>query len=278
MTLSLDDFQRLLGIAALCIGAVYILGGLIVNLHLSRFGVTEYRLLKAKYLAVGLNFLFNTGIAVGLIAIFNLLNPINRPQDLQIRLILSLFAMLFGAAVYYNRRFYTRVKLFLAKFFRRKEQAAAFYVWWLMIFGIGLYPMSLAFPKDLISANIASAAYFNIDLLLAIMISMAGLALATLFFGIELYANPVPTGPDAADLIGTGKLQRVQFVGNSEDIELIKQLGIPLETPNRTIELGLLDETDDYYLVVLHLENEEKAFKIRRELVKAIAYQRKQTD
>ena len=96
--------------------------------------------------------------------------------------------------------------------------------------------------------------------------------LATLYFGVEIYANPVPVGPQSADLIGTGKPQIVQFVGSKDEFELLKQLGIPLETPWLTAKLGLLDEASDYYLIVVHNENGEKAFKINRSSIKGIAY------
>src|SRR5215207_3420209 len=43
---------------AVFLGAVYIIGGLIVNLNLTRRGVVEYQILKVKFLAVGVIFLF----------------------------------------------------------------------------------------------------------------------------------------------------------------------------------------------------------------------------
>lgn len=276
MTFSLDEFQRIIGILALGVGGLYVLGGFIVNLHLSSFGVTEYRLLKAKYLAVGLHFLFSSGIVISLIFIFNLIVPIKSLQDLQIRLIISLIALLLSAAIYYSQTFHTWVKRFWAKFLRQKEQAAVFHTWSLMVFGIGLYPVSLALSYNLIKTIIVNPEYFNLHILLALLEGIAGLALVILYFGVELYANPVPMGPEAVDLIGTGKMQKVQFVGRSEDIKLINQLGIPLETPHRTTELGLLDETDDYYLVVIYKGKEGKAIKVHRELIKGIAYRGKQ--
>ncbi len=40
-------------------GAAYLVGGLVVNLPLSRYGVTEYQILRVKYLVVGLTYLTN---------------------------------------------------------------------------------------------------------------------------------------------------------------------------------------------------------------------------
>jgi hypothetical protein len=275
MTFSLDEIQRIIGLFALSIGGVYLLGGLTVNLHLSRFGVTEYRLLKAKYLAVGLQFLFSSGFAIVLILVFNLIFPVRSFQDLRIRLNISIIALLLSATVYFSPKFHAWLKQFWTKFLRRKEQDVAFQIWWLMIFGIGLYPVSLALSYNWIKADITNPTYINPYILLALLDIIAGLVLITFYWGIEIYANPVPSGPEAADFIGTGKIQKVQFVGKPEDIELIKQLGIPLETPQRTTELGLLDESEDYYLVLVHKGKEEKAIKIHRDLIKGIAYRGK---
>src|SRR4051812_9599239 len=51
--------ETLLSSAGLILGLVYVVGGLIVNLSLSQYGVTGYQVLRAKYLAVGLTFLTN---------------------------------------------------------------------------------------------------------------------------------------------------------------------------------------------------------------------------
>jgi hypothetical protein len=276
MTFSIDEFQKLIGILALGVGGLYILGGFIVNLHLSRFGVTEYRLLKAKYLAVGLQFLFGSSIVMGLIFIFNLIVPIRTLQDLQIRLIVSLIFLLLSTLAYYNQKFHAQIKHFWVKFLRQSEEAAVFHTWSLMMFGMGLFPISLAVSYNSINIITANTEYLHLFILMGLLDGIAGFALVILYFGVELYANPVPMGPEAADFIGTGKMQKVQFVGKSEDIELIKQLGIPLETHCRTTELGLLDETDDYYLVVIYKGEEGKAIKIHRELIKGIAYHGKQ--
>ena len=63
---------------ALALGFIYIVGGLIVNLNLTRRGIVEYQVLKVKYLAVGIIFMFQflgvvlfTLIPVALIFLFS---------------------------------------------------------------------------------------------------------------------------------------------------------------------------------------------------------------
>ena len=58
MTLG-DLIQNIATGSAVFLGITYVIGGLIVNLNLSRRGVVEYQVLKVKYLAVGMIFLFH---------------------------------------------------------------------------------------------------------------------------------------------------------------------------------------------------------------------------
>jgi hypothetical protein len=51
--------ETLVGASALLVGVIYIVGGLIVNLHLANYGVTEYQILRVKYFVVGITFVTN---------------------------------------------------------------------------------------------------------------------------------------------------------------------------------------------------------------------------
>jgi hypothetical protein len=112
----------------------------------------------------------------------------------------------------------------------------------------------------------------DLYLVIAVLYGVAGFALLTLYFGVELYANPIPAGPQATDFIGTGKLQRIRLVGKLEDFELLEKLGVKLDSPQLTSEVGLLDETKDHYLIVVENKGGERAVKIDRELVRGISY------
>ena len=56
-----------ISVSGFALAVVYIVGGLIVNLHLSRYGVTQYQIVKIKYLVVGLTY-FTNYIAVLLLS------------------------------------------------------------------------------------------------------------------------------------------------------------------------------------------------------------------
>lgn len=273
--MSLNDFQTLFSIFAVSVGIVYLIGGLVVNLHLSRYGVSEYKLIKAKYLAVGLNFLFSIGIVVGLVLVINLVFPVKTVATIQRRLVISLFSLFLIAAIYNSKRFHSISKNLLVRVVKRREQVAAFHIWWLTTFGTTLFPISLAISYHLMHSIANDFQYIQRLTLLALLIGFGGLAFSTLYFGVEIYANPVPTGPEAADLIGTGKLQKVKLIIDPKNSKMIKHLGIPMETLYRTSQLGLLDETEDQYLVIIPNNKGGKAAKVSRDLIKGIAYQTK---
>ena len=62
-----EIIQNLATGGAVVLGIIYIIGGLIVNLNLTRRGIVEYQILKVKYLAVGMIFMFQF---FGVIVIF----------------------------------------------------------------------------------------------------------------------------------------------------------------------------------------------------------------
>ncbi len=41
-----SSLESLISFAGVALGATYLVGGLVVNLHLSRYGVTEYQILR----------------------------------------------------------------------------------------------------------------------------------------------------------------------------------------------------------------------------------------
>jgi hypothetical protein len=267
-----DLIQKLAGMLAAIVGLLYIAGGVIVNLYLSRFGVSEYKILKAKYLAVGLNFLISLSLfisVVGIIAVF--IVPVGSPVDLQVRLIISTITLCCFTILYYSQRFRSCLKRLWSRIFKCVDQKISYQFWVFGVMGISLYPVSFAHSYAWATNNIQQ---IELYIGLAMLYSIVGLAILTFYFGIELYASPIPAGPSATDFMGTGKIQRIRMVGRAEDFELLEKLGIALEFPELTAEVGLIDETDDYYLIVIENEKRERAVKIYKDLVKGISYRK----
>ena len=52
-----DQIGQIISIFTASAAAIYILGGFIVNLYLTQYGIVEYQVLQIKFLAVGLMFL-----------------------------------------------------------------------------------------------------------------------------------------------------------------------------------------------------------------------------
>jgi hypothetical protein len=272
MILSLDNIQKILATIALCIGGIYLLGGIIVNLYLARYGFSEYQLVRSKYLAAGLVYIFNTIVVIGLTVVLNVIFPLSSFWGLQLRSLTSFISLMLLAILYYNQKFHLRTKNFLSRYLTKRGLSTGAAIWWLASLGISIYPVSVALSYDWLKRNVPETYHFKLQIVLAILYGVAGFSLMTLYYGLEMYANTLSIGPNTSRFIGTGIKQRVRFVGKPEDIELIKQLGIPTENPQSTAEVFLIDETDNYYLVVLHVGQKEKAAKINRDLVKGIAY------
>ena len=266
----LDMIQEVIGMLAGIVGLLYITGGVIVNLHLSRFGVSEYQILKAKYLAVGLSFLISVLLFVSIVCMVSaFVLPVVSLLNLQVRLTISTLFLFWFTWLYYSQRFRQFLKRLWSRVLKCIEQKAAFHFWVLAVLGISLYPVSFVISDNWTTLNIQR---FGLYSAIAVLYGVVGFALLTLYFGVELYANPIPAGPQAADLIGTGKLQRIRLVGKPEDFELIQKLGVKLDSPQLTSEVGLLDETKDHYLIVVENKRGERAVKIDRGLVKGISY------
>jgi len=102
--------ETLISLAGLALGATYVIGGLIVNLHLSRYGVTQYQILRVKYFVVGLTYFTNFIAILFLAAIPALFVVASNLLLQQIFLIASLLASvgllwLWGKSTH-SRRFF----------------------------------------------------------------------------------------------------------------------------------------------------------------------------
>src|SRR5438105_4060432 len=62
------DIQSIAAVAGFLVGVAYVIGGLIVNIHLSRYGITEYGILRISYLVVGLVY-FVSFAAISILAV-----------------------------------------------------------------------------------------------------------------------------------------------------------------------------------------------------------------
>src|SRR4051812_26951097 len=103
-----EAIQLITSVAALILGVAYITGGLIVNLHLAHYGVTEYEILRVKYLVVGLIYLITTLVTVLVALLASALSLAALPQATNSVLAVLAIISLLASGILLGRRLYAR--------------------------------------------------------------------------------------------------------------------------------------------------------------------------
>jgi hypothetical protein len=197
----LDIVQEVIGMLAGIVGLLYLAGGVIVNLHLSRFGASEYQILKAKYLAVGLSFLISVLLFVGIVWMASVfIFPVVSIFNLQVRLTISTIFLFWFTWLYYSQRFRQFFKRLWCRVFKCVEQKAAFHFWVLAVIGVSVYPVSFMISDNWMALNIQPVGLYSTIALLygvvgsdilkgGILSSIAALLLYLYDYKIHRYKN-----------------------------------------------------------------------------------------
>ncbi len=254
--------QNITTIGALILGSAYVIGGLIVNLHLARYGITEYQVLRVKYLVVGLIFLVTVVFLVMLSAAvdFILLALVATTLN-QLTFASSLVSLLgcIGLFGFWLRERSVRQKRWVSK------------LGWLPIFwvfsGIAyLFPSEVMIRQSLLSlSDTYSVLLFIVAVIIILLTTIAQLY----YYAIYLYGNP-----ETLDPIGMGIPVAVKLAGNEADMILLAHMGIPVNTSDMTDRVLLIDETDAHYIVATGTSPDLHVFKVNKELIKGIVYLR----
>jgi hypothetical protein len=247
------SIETLLSSVGVLLGLVYVVGGLIVNLHLSQYGLTSYQVLRVKYLAVGLTFLLNFASIIFLSAIGAVLILVASETIQQIALIASLL-----------------VSIWLLRLWAGISNAAN-PTWMSWLIWLALGTISIIFPLSWIvrlvlgiQINFASFLVAAEALLAGIMSFVAQLY----FYARRLYGHPNAI-LGAIDPIGMGIPVQVQLAG---DLTLLANLGLPILQDGISNKILLIDETDTHYIVGITLDKGIHAIEVNKDLIKAILY------
>jgi len=258
----IDVLQTILSGSALVLGFTYIVGGLIVNLNLTRRGITEYQILKVKYLVVGLIFLLHSiGVfALGAIPAFFLLAVADNRLIVQL---LNIISMLVASSLIV---IWAKVP---------KDTASIFGQWrfWLFTSALGA-----VFPMMILIRQILAPMFdvYSVVLMVQAVISAVLAFMAQIYhYSVFYYGRPRPTG--ALDPIGIGIPTPVQLACDEDGIALLGSLGVPMTQSGVTGDVLLIDETDKQYIIGLKDVQgqepvEERTLKISKEMVQAILY------
>jgi hypothetical protein len=250
--------------SAVLLGITYIIGGLIVNLNLARRGVVEYQILKVKYLVVGLIFLLQSIGVFGFAALpaFALLLLVNSVLGYQVVNVISMLAAI-GLLVVWSR-YPSNTKSFFVD-----------WKFWFACSAIGaVFPMMV-----LISQLLVPRLYLPWSIVIAQAVMTGALTfMAQLYHYAAFYYGRLHT--NALDPIGVGIPTRVRMACDPEKIQLLKNLGVPVNADNTTSDLYLIDETDKHYIISYQLvagEKTDETLKIDKDIVKAILYRPEHT-
>lgn len=249
----IQTIQSLAGIAGLLLGGTYVVGGLIVNLHLSRYAVTEYQIVRAKYLAVGLVFLINSVFSLTLAAL-----PAILLSGLPVFAHQVAFAVTLLAFVWVLR---------LWNWPERAGRLVTRWPWrmWVILnLLMGIFPLLAIFRLSV--TRIVTPA----DMIFAVE---SGIGAVLLLTGqVYYYAQHLYGHTDQSDPIGSGILVAIQLSGQKDDIKHLGLLGVPILQPTLTAPVALIDETADHYLIGIEHAGAIRAIKIRKDIVQAILY------
>ncbi|MCK4823119.1 hypothetical protein KA005_45585 [bacterium] len=66
----------------------------------------------------------------------------------------------------------------------------------------------------------------------------------------------------------------VRLAFNNDDIEMLTKIGIPMSDSTQSLPVELLDETDQYLIVIVKDHGLENAIKISKDVVKAVRFEK----
>lgn len=259
MTLG-ELIQNIAAAGAIFLGITYVLGGLIVNLNLSRRGVVEYQVLKVKYLAVGIIFLMHFFGAALLTSIpaFLIFLYVRDFLLIQLTSILSVFGCV--VLLYIWSRYPPNTKSF----------AGTLWFWIGQSVLANLYPMLILFYQ-LFTPGSGLAWWSNV--VLALLVGALAVIAQIYHYSAFYYGRPGGTG--TLDPIGMGIPTRVHLLCDETIAPALAELGLEVNK-NIIRDIYLIDETQEHYIVskekVPGHEGSNETFKINKSLVKVIMH------
>lgn len=257
----LDVVQTFLAASAVLLGFVYIVGGLVVNLNLTRRGIIEFQILKVKYLVVGLIFLLH---AIGAFSFATLpaIGLLFFAKNLLVMQFICIFSIFSSATLLW---IWARVRSSQLSFWTRWNY------WFIASVGAALFPMTVLL-RQIVSPT---------DEIEWLILSVEALLVAALTFLAQIYhysafyyGRPSPMG--ALDPIGIGIPSRVRLACEPAGAPLLESLGISIGKDHVTQDLFLIDETDQHYIVAFERipgqEGNDRTLKIDKSMIRAMLF------
>ncbi len=270
-----ETLQFLTGFGALILGLGYVFGGLIVNVHLAQYGITEYQVVRVKYLVVGLIYLFTilmlsiaTLMLVVILVIVQSILTNGTPNSFILMYVgetlVSLAASLILLGYWLSRKTLQE----------REKRGSQPWRWfsWLTIVSL-LQPITVLAQQVFVASQPGLKNLPNTDysptLVAAAILAILAFISQVYFYARYMYGNPKAS---AWDPIGMGIPSKVQLASAADNITLLSHMGILSEQPDLTQAVWLIDETDENYIIGIGELMTVGVIKIDKALVKGIVY------
>jgi len=259
-----EIIQNIATAGAAVLGLTYIIGGLIVNLNLTRRGVVEYQILKVKFLAVGLIFLLQfsgvvlfTSVPVILLASY-MEHPNATLRVVRALSIPSILAALVLLSVWSRYPPNT------------KSSVGRWPFWFIMSTVAMMFPLYVLLHQVFLPSRSVEWAFNSV---LALLAGLLTLMAAIYHYSSFYYGRPAGLG--ALDPIGMGIPTRVDVLCDKTIAPDLVDLGLPVQK-NIIRDMYLIDETNDQYILsqeqVPGGDGKDQTYKINKSLVKAILH------
>jgi hypothetical protein len=255
-----EAIQLITSVVALILGVAYVTGGLIVNLHLAHYGVTEYQILRVKYLVVGLIFLVTNLVTIFIAFLASSLSftflSFAPNSVLAVLAIISLLA----SGVLLGRRLF-------AKKIAKSRVFFPVSLGWFVLYSSFSWVFTVYFILRQMLLG-ASDLYSAIWMIPAILLGTLAVFGQLYFYARFIYGDP----SQYYDPIGMGVPVAVKLAVGESNLRLLEHMGIPTLPPDLTDKISLLDESDSHYIIGVDTEKGLQVSKIAKELVKGIVY------
>jgi len=249
---------------AAILGVIYILGGLIVNLNLTRRGIVEYQVLKIKYLAVGMIFMFQFfGVVLfTLIPIMIFLGFLYSRDAAQL---ISKFASILSILAALT------LLLVWSRYPPNTRSVVGRWRFWFAVSVVALLHPLFVLVHQLITPN-TDLTWMAASLLAALIGTLSILAMVY-HYSSFYYGRPSFSG--ALDPIGIGIPTRVNLLCDKSLSPALREMGLTIQK-NIVQDVYLIDETNDQYIIseeqVPSGTGHNRSYKISKNLVKVILH------
>jgi hypothetical protein len=249
---------------AVLLGITYVVGGLIVNLNLTRRGVVEYQILKVKFLVVGIIFLLHfSGVVIFAFVLIVLLGSLALDPAVNVLFIrtLSIPSILSALALLYVWSRYSP---------DTRAPVGRWSFWFLLSSLATVFPLYVLLHQGFIPSRTLD---WVANTVLAALSGLLTIIAAIYHYSAFYYGQPAGLG--VLDPIGMGIPTRVDIVCDQSISADLVQLGLLLQK-NILRDMYLIDETHDQYILsqerVPGSDGNNHTYKINKGLVKAILH------